>query len=112
MSNPNLLVEMVNKTIDKLDTRTIEKLQSWGKVVQLTIDDVNYYIDFKKIKQTRLIKGEDPAFDFKLSTSSSVFNQIIHNELNPVEAVVSGEVAIEGSLTDALEFSEMMTANQ
>lgn len=111
MSNPNLLVEMVNKTIDKLDSTTIEKLQTWGKVVQLTIDNEDYYIDFRKIKETRLIKGEDSTFDFKLSTTSNIFNQIIHNELNPVEAVVSGEVAIEGSLTDALEFSEIMTAN-
>lgn len=112
MSNPNLLVDMVNKTIDKLDTDTINKLQSWGKVVQLTIDDEDYYIDFKEIKTNRLIKGEHSSFDFKLSTSSIIFNQIIHNELNPVEAVVSGEVTIEGSLTDALEFSEMMTSSQ
>ena len=103
---------MFNKTIDRLDSPTMEKLQIWGKVVQLTIDDEDYYIDFKEIMTTRLIKGKHFSFDFKLSTSSSIFNQIIHNELNPVEAVVSGEVAIEGSLTDALEFSEMMTNNQ
>ena len=90
----------------------MEKLRVWGKVVQLTIDEEEYYIDFKEIMTTRLIKGENASFDFKLSTSSVIFNQIIHNELNPVEAVVSGEVTIEGSLTDALEFSEMMVSNQ
>ena len=78
----------------------------------MTIDEEDFYIDFKRIPKTKLIKGTFDSFDFKLSTTSAIFSQIIHNEINPVEAVVSGEVAIEGSLTDALEFSEMMASNQ
>lgn len=112
MSGSISFIELVNKTLKNLKNSTINKLEDWGKIVQLSIDDEDFFINFKEIKLKTLVKGYNESYDFKLSTSYKIFDQIIHNELNPVEAVVSGEVAIEGSLTDALEFSEMMSKSQ
>ena len=99
---------MVNKTIGKLNAEIQAKLRQWGKIVQLVIDENEYFIDFNS-ENFALVDGFNEDYDFKLSSSSTIFFQIINNVLNPVEAVVSGEVAIEGSLTDALEFSELIS---
>lgn len=109
MSNADSIMELVNSTLQKLDVSTITKLKQWGKTVQLTIDEKDFFIDFKNIDEFNLQVGLSESYDFKLSTSSIVFSQIIKSEINPVEAVVSGEVAIDGSLTDALEFSEIVS---
>lgn len=109
MTETHDVTTFVNKTLTKLDSSTITKLQEWGKIVQLTIDEDNFFIDFKDTEHFFLKAGSNDNYDFKLSTSLTTFFQIINNEVNPVEAVVSGEVAIEGSLTDALEFSELIT---
>lgn len=109
MTATNDVTTFVNETLTKLDSTTITKLQEWGKIVQLTIDQEDFFIDFKDKEHFFLKPGSNDDYDFKLSTSSITFFQIIKNELNPVEAVVSGEVAISGSLTDALEFSELIT---
>ena len=101
------VVSLVNKTISSLDDTIKLKLRDWGKVVQLIIDEVDYFIDFKR-NELVLKQGITEEYDFKLTSSSDVFFQILQRELNPVDAVVSGEVAIEGSLTDALEFSEIL----
>ena len=109
MTETNDVTTFVNETLTKLDSTTVTKLQEWGKIVQLTIDQDDFFIDFKDVNNFFLRLGSKDDYDFKLSTSSGTFFQIIKNELNPVEAVVSGEVTIEGSLTDALEFSELIT---
>ena len=105
----NSIITLINETLSKLDHEIISKLQTWGKTVQLTIDAIDFFIDFRN-EILILKEGTATNSDFKLCSSSVVFMQIIKKELNPVEAVVSGEVAIEGSLTDALEFSEIMTS--
>ena len=110
MVETNEVVNFVNETLTNLNSTTIIKLQDWGKIVQLTIDEDDFFIDFNDKEHFFLKIGSNGNYDFKLSTSSAIFFQIIKNEINPVEAVVSGEVTIEGSLTDALEFSELITA--
>ena len=109
MSDSNSIIELVNTTLKKLNSDVVLKLQNWGKIVQLNIDDEDFFIDFKDKEHFFLKNGSNSSYDFKLSTSLTIFNQIISNEINPVEAVVSGEVAIDGSLTDALEFSELVS---
>ncbi len=109
MTETDEITTFVNETLTKLNGTTVSKLQEWGKLVQLTIDEDNFFIDFSDKEHFFLRVGSKEDYDFKLSTSSATFFQIIRNELNPVEAVVSGEVTIEGSLTDALEFSELIT---
>lgn len=109
MPDTDSIFELVNSTLKNLDTIIISKLQTWGKIVQLAIDEIDFFIDFKDNNNFILQPGSNPAYDFKLSTSSTIFSQIIKSEINPVDAVVSGEVAIDGSLIDALEFSEIVS---
>ena len=111
MSDADTIIDTVNNILNKLDSNIVLKLNEWGKIVQLSIDEKDFFIDFKENMNLKLKNGSIEHYDFKLITSSSIFNQIINNEINPVEAVVSGEVTIDGSLTDALEFSEIMTSS-
>lgn len=109
MTEKDSIMELVNSTLQRFDKSIISKLQAWGKTIQLTIDDEDFFIDFKDKENFSLRLGRCELFDFKLSTSSTIFDKIIKSEINPVDAVVSGEVAIDGSLTDALEFSEIVS---
>lgn len=105
--NTSSIESLISSIILKLDSDIKTKLQVWGKNVQLCIDDELYFV--KLSQNLELQKGkldEDP--DFTITSSFKTFTEILNAELNPVEAVVSGEVAIDGSLTAALEFSEIV----
>jgi putative sterol carrier protein len=110
MTESNQIINLVNETLNSLNEKILLRLQEWGKTVLLTIDNEDFFIDFSQ-KNPILKNGRMESFDFKIITSLNIITQMIRSELNPVEAVVSGEVTIEGSLTDALEFSEIMTNN-
>ena len=97
---------LVSEVLGKLDEILISKLKEWGKIVQLFIDGSPYYINFQE--DLKLRNGKSDSADFSITSSILTFNGIISGIINPVEAVVSGDVAIDGSLTVALEFSEMI----
>lgn len=101
------IVSLISNILNKLDKDLLEKLTEWGKIVQLNIDDDPYYINFKE--SINLIDGEyEGGGDFAITSSFLTFKNILEGKINPVQAVVSGEVAIDGSLTTALEFSEIL----
>ena len=94
---------LISEIIFKLDTKIIDKLKNWGKIVQLIIDEESYFVNFQN--DLNLIKGETKSPEFTILCSLLTFK---NGEINAVEAVASGEVTINGSLTSALEFSEII----
>ena len=97
---------LISEIIFKLDTKIIDKLKNWGKIVQLIIDEESYFVNFQN--DLNLIKGETKSPEFTILCSLLTFKNILNGEINAVEAVASGEVTINGSLTSALEFSEII----
>ena len=93
---------LIASIISKLDDEIINKLKNWGKSIQLFIDNESYFVNVKD--SLELKKGEMENPDFTIRSSLNTFTDILQGRVNPVEAVVSGEVTIDGSLTSALEF--------
>ena len=101
------LENLVTEIMKKLTPEIKNKLTDWGKIVQVNINSQLYHINFGN--NFDLIPGShQTGGDFTISSSLETFSDIINGSLNPVEAVVSGEVSIDGSLTTALEFSEII----
>ena len=42
MPDTDSIFELVNSTLKNLDTIIISKLQTWGKIVQLAIDEIDF----------------------------------------------------------------------
>lgn len=102
----NTVESLISSVILKLNSEIKQKLKEWGKNVQLCIENEYYFV--KLSESIELQQGKLDVADFTITSSLQAFTEILNAELNPVEAVVSGEVAIDGSLTAALEFSEIV----
>jgi len=104
------------KTIDKLldsiniEPAVIEEFSKWGKVVQLNLDEEKFFIDFgKNLGKFSIQTGVHPSPNFTITSSLSSLLQIFNGEIEAIEAVVNALVSIQGSITDALEFSELVS---
>lgn len=104
-------IETIDKLLDSIniDSTVINEFSSWGKVVQLNLDEDFFFIDFGNLQGNYSIQaGTHPSPDFTIISSLSSIIAIFKGELEALEAVVQSLVSIEGSITDALEFSELI----
>ena len=60
--------------------------------------------------ETGAREGDDPA-DVVLKASENVFRSIMDGSQNPVMAVMSGKLKVEGSATRALKIGQILTGD-
>ena len=105
-------IETINKLLDSIniEAAVIAEFREWGKVVQLNLDEEFFFIDFGNIQGNFSIQaGTHHSPNFTISSSLDSLLQIFKGELEALEAVVQSLVSIQGSITDALEFSELIS---
>lgn len=105
------ITAVVSKVLEQLPEDSLQEFYTWGRVVQLELEDGVYFIDFSAHDPSRLlVAGNHDEASFTIKTALATLLALVDGSLDPVEAVVRGDVAINGSLTDALEFSEMLVS--
>ncbi|MHA2362451.1 MAG: SCP2 sterol-binding domain-containing protein [Candidatus Hodarchaeales archaeon] len=108
-------LEILNSVIASLEEHPeiIDQFISWGKIVQLCLSLENsnedFYIDFSNSTELSIQEGLHDNPNFIVRTTLDILTKMIIGELDTMDSVITGLVNIEGSITEALEFSELLT---
>ena len=61
----NNIIDKISNVLSNIEEKNVIKLKEWGKIVQLKIEDMNYYIDFNS--ELKLIEGIHENSDFNIT---------------------------------------------
>lgn len=94
--------DALNKWIKKMNNPEVaDEFEGFNKTLQFVFTDINY--NLKMIfenKTARLEEGYDKGAEMGLETTSDLFVGIATDEIDPMEAYMSGELITKGSMDD------------
>jgi len=98
----------LNKWIKMLDNPEVaEEFEGFNKTMQFVFTDIDYKLKMIfENKTARLEEGYDKNAEMGLETTSDLFVGIATDEIDPMEAYMSGELITKGSM-DALQRLEV-----
>jgi len=104
------LSETFKQAVEAKKEELKEAIAGMEMVVQLKIEDKpeeNYYVEISG-GEIKVEKGEhsNPTVTFIATTET--FNKIVSGELDGTAAYMSGQLKIEGSLSDAMAFGNLL----
>lgn len=77
-----------------------------GASLKMILDDNIIYIDGKG--DTNVVSNEDGEADCTISTSMATFNALQSGDLNPMTAVMNGDVVIDGDMMVAMQLQNLI----
>ncbi|MEZ4884746.1 MAG: SCP2 sterol-binding domain-containing protein [Chitinophagales bacterium] len=77
-----------------------------GATLKIVLDDKVIFIDGKG--DANQVSNEDAEADCTISTTSETFMALQSGDLNPMAAVMNGDIAIEGDMMVAMQLQGLM----
>ena len=90
----------ITKLTDMLTTKAAD-MESLGGTLKMVIGDGIVFIDGAGDKN--VISNDDKEADCTVSTDEETFKGMINGDLNPISAVMSGQVKIDGDMPLAMK---------
>jgi len=102
------LVDRFNRHAEK-NPGVGEELKGIERTIHLKLSDAGSYC--VELRQGRLggLAAHAPSHaDVTIRTDSATFLALVHREIGPMKALVTGKLAIDGSLDDKLLFRKLL----
>lgn len=83
-----------------------EKTAPLGATLKMKLDDHIIYIDGKG--DENVVSNQDIEAECMITTSLDTFNALQSGDLNPMAAVMNGDVTIEGDMMVAMQLQNLL----
>ena len=84
-------------------------MTGWDRVAQFTVEgggETNFYLEFKDGAVT-LHEGDHSSPNFTMGATEEVFYKLLTGELNAMQAYLSKQYTVKGSMADAMKFRQI-----
>lgn len=87
-----------------------DMMNGWDRVVQFTLDGEDpFYLTFLN-KTVTFSDGAHPKPDLTVKATQDVLYQMMTGKLDPMKAFMLGKIKFDGSMKDAVKFSDIGAA--